>query len=212
MFTGITKRHAEALDEIIRSRHSVRVFSQKEPSNETIEEVIQTGLMAPFAAMAVAGRKDFRKVIIMPKASQANVAALEIMKARIGSIASEMEKKVGQSPFVQNMRRIAEQGIPGVGDAPYFIVVGERKGLPPIAALSICYCMSAMWLKATSLGIGFHLVSTVMQMDSDPEFCRLLGIPCGEYALDGCALGYPAEDSQPSHVDYPDYAESVKWL
>jgi nitroreductase len=212
MFMGITKRHAEALDEIIHSRHSVRVFSQKEPSNEVIEEVIKAGLVAPFAAMPVVGRKDFRKVIVMPKASQANVAASKVMIARIGSNASEMEKKAGQVPFVKYMRRVAEQGIPGVGDAPYFIVVGERKGMPPIAAQSICYCMSAMWLKATSLGIGFHLVSIVMQMGSDPEFCRLLGLPCGEYALDGCALGYPAEGSQPSYVNYPDYAESVKWL
>ena len=49
-------------------------------------------------------------------------------------------------------------------------------------------------------------------MDSDPEFCRLLNIPVGEYALDGCALGFPADEYQPRLVKYPTLKESVKWL
>jgi len=48
-------------------------------------------------------------------------------------------------------------------------------------------------------------------MDSDPEFCQLLGLPCGEYALDGCALGYPADGYQPPNVQYPAYDKSVSW-
>jgi nitroreductase len=69
-----------------------------------------------------------------------------------------------------------------------------------------------MWLKATTLGIGFQPVSATMQMDSDPEFCQLLDIPAGEYALDGCALGYPADNYQPRPVNYPTMHESVTWL
>jgi nitroreductase len=69
-----------------------------------------------------------------------------------------------------------------------------------------------MWLKATSLGIGLQLVSAMMQMDSDPDFCRLLSIPCGDYALDGCALGYPADNYQPPSVEYPTLAQSVSWV
>jgi nitroreductase len=69
-----------------------------------------------------------------------------------------------------------------------------------------------MWLKATSLGIGMRLVSVTMQMESDHDFCHLLGIPCGTYALDGCALGYPSDNYQPPPVEYPTLAQSVNWL
>jgi nitroreductase len=115
-------------------------------------------------------------------------------------------------PFVQNLKRIGQQGVAGVGNAPYFVVVGERKGMPPVAALSLSYCLQNMWLKATSLGIGLQLVTAMMQMESDPDFCKLLGIPCGEYALDGCALGYPSDSYQPPAVQYPTMDKSVSWL
>ncbi|MCX6583261.1 MAG: nitroreductase family protein [Candidatus Aminicenantes bacterium] len=81
-----------------------------------------------------------------------------------------------------------------------------------VAAQSLSFCLQNMWLKATSLGIGFQLVSAAMQMDSDPDFCKLLSIPCGEYALDGCALGYPADTCQPPSVEYPTADKSVSWL
>jgi nitroreductase len=51
-----------------------------------------------------------------------------------------------------------------------------------------------MWLKATALGLGFQLVSATAQMDDNPEFCSALGINPAEWALNGCAIGYPAEE------------------
>ena len=212
MFENITPEHSAALDVIIRARHSVRAFSSTPPSQEAIEAIIQAGLLAPFGALAVAGKPDFRKVFVIRNSSSAMEAAADILKNRMAKLADELEKKVGPVPFVQNLKRIGQQGVPGVGNAPYFVVVGERKGMPPIAAQSLSYCLQNMWLKATSLGIGLQLVSATMQMDSDPDFCRLLGIPVGEYALDGCALGYPADNYQPPSVEYPTLAKSVSWL
>jgi nitroreductase len=212
MFENITPEHSAALDAIIRARHSVRAFSSIPPSQEAIEVIIQAGLLAPFGALAVAGRPDFRKVFVIRSSSSAMEAAADILKNRMAKVADELEKKVGPVPFVQNLKRIGQQGVSGVGNAPYFVVVGERKGMPPIAAQSLSYCLQNMWLKATSLGIGLQLISATMQMDSDPDFCRLLGIPCGEYALDGCALGYPSDNYQPPSVEYPTLAKSVSWL
>jgi nitroreductase len=212
MFEDITPEHSAAIDVIIRARHSVRAFSSIPPSQEAIEVIIQAGLLAPFGALAVAGRPDFRKVFVIRSSSSAMEAAADILKNRMARVADELEKKVGPVPFVQNLKRIGQQGVSGVGNAPYFVVVGERKGMPPIAAQSLSYCLQNMWLKATSLGIGLQLISATMQMDSDPDFCRLLGIPCGEYALDGCALGYPSDNYQPPSVEYPTLAKSVSWL
>ncbi len=212
MFEKITPEHSACLDVIIRARHSVRAFSPIPPSREVIEAVIQAGLLAPFAAAAVAGKPDFRKVFVIPNTSPAMEAAANILKHRIAKMADELEKKVGSHPFVMNLKRIGQQGVPGVGDAPYFVVVGEKKGTPPVAPQSLSYCLQTMWLKATSLGIGMRLVSATMQMDSDADFCRLLDIQCGEYALDGCALGYPSDNYQPASVEYPTLTQSVRWL
>ena len=212
MFENITPEHSEALDVIVRARRSVRAFDANPPRKEAIEAIIQAGLLAPFGALAVAGKPDFRKVFVIRSASSAMHAAADILKNRMAKVADELEKKVGPVPFVQNLKRIGQQGVSGVGNAPYFVVVGERKGMPPVAAQSLSYCLQNMWLKATSLGIGLQLVSATMQMDGDPDFCRLLGIPCGEYALDGCALGYPSDNYQPPPVEYPAMEKSVSWL
>jgi len=80
--------------------------------------------------------------------------AASILKNRIANKAIELEKKVGSIPFVHNLKRIGQKGVPGVGSAPYYIVIGERKGTPPVAAQSLCYCIENMWLKATTLGVG----------------------------------------------------------
>ena len=212
MFDNITPEHSPALDVIIKSRRSVRAFSSIPPSQEAIEAIIQAGLLAPFAALAVAGKPDFRKVFVIRNSTAAMKTAADILKNKMAKFADELEKKVGLVPFVQNLKRVGQQGVSGVGNAPYYIVVGERKGTPPVAAQSLSYCLQNMWLKATSLRIGFQLVSATMQAESDPDFCKLLNIPCGEYALDGCALGYPADNYQPPSVEYPTLTKSVSWL
>ena len=212
MFEGIVPAHSVALDVILRARRSVRAFSPTPPSHEAVEAIIEAGLLAPFAARAVADKPDFRKVFVIRKSSPAMRSAADFFKNHMAMLADELEKKAGPVPFVQNLKLIGQQGVPGVGNAPYFVVVGERKGMPPVAAQSLSYCLHNMWLKATSLGIGFQLVTATMQMDTDPDFCGLLGIPGGEYALDGCALGYPADGYQPPPVEYPTLAKSVSWL
>lgn len=212
MFENINEQLRQALGDILKSRRTVRAFSPDVPARAEIEAVIRAGLIAPFGALAVAGMADFRKVIVIPNSSPVSAKAANIMKDLMGHFADEFEKKTGLTPFVQNLKKVAQQGVGGVGNAPFYVVVGERKGTPPVAAQSLCFCLHNMWLKATSLGIGFQLVSATVQMDGDPEFCRLLGPPCGEYALDGCALSYPTDGCRPSHVEYPAYDKSVTWL
>jgi len=212
MFEGITHEHSAALEVIIKSRRSVRAFSAISPSQEAIESIIQAGLLAPFGALAVVGTPDFRKVFVIRSSSAAMEAAVGILKNKMATLADELEKKVGPAPFVQNLKRVGQQGVAGVGNAPYYVVVGEKKGMPPVAAQSLSYCLENMWLRATSLRIGLQLVSATTQMESDPDFCGLLNISCGEYALDGCALGYPADNYQPPPVEYPSLTKSVSWL
>jgi hypothetical protein len=67
-----------------------------------------------------------------------------------------------------------------------------------------------MWLKAAALGLGLQLLSITEQMASDREFCELIKIPVGEFALDGCVLGYP--DMKPNVPKRPILSQVTQWI
>jgi nitroreductase len=113
--------------------------------------------------------------------------------------------------FANRLAMIKKLGkVPGVGTAPYFIVVAEKKGFPAVEQQSLAHCMENMWLKATAIDLGFHLVFATAQMGDNPEFCAMLGINPGEWALMGCAIGYPAEELAPSIR--PPVDRVTRWL
>jgi nitroreductase len=118
------------------------------------------------------------------------------------------EKAMG---FAQRLAMIKKRGIvSGIGTAPYYIIVAERKGYPPVELQSLAHCLQNMWLKATALGLGFQIVSVTSAMSQNKEFCNLLGITAGEYELMGCAVGYPKEHLSPSIR--PPVEDVTKWL
>ncbi len=65
-------------------------------------------------------------------------------------------------------------------------------------------------MKATALGLGFQLLSVTERMAEEKEFCDLIGIPFGEFALDGCLVGFPEEAAQPSKR--PLLEEVTRWM
>ena len=81
-------------------------------------------------------------------------------------------------------------------------------------SISISYCMFGMWLKATTLKIGFKPVSAFIhaKMGNNKGFCQIVGLPCGEYALDACVIGYPHDNYKLRQVSYPEYESNVTWL
>ena len=99
-------------------------------------------------------------------------------------------------------------------DKPCVVIAAERWGIPAIAPESLSYSMESMWLKATTLKIGFQPLTVIagQKLGDDTEVCDLLGIPRGEYHLDGFALGYPAPGFKPAPVKYPEFESSVRWL
>jgi nitroreductase len=67
-----------------------------------------------------------------------------------------------------------------------------------------------MWLMATAMGLGMHLVSVTSTMAEDPAFCTILGLPVSGFALNGCAIGVPAQ--APEARALPDVGSVVRWL
>jgi nitroreductase len=206
--------HSVVLDEVLKARHSIRSFSPVPLKKEEIEQIIRAGLIAPFASIAVIGKTDFRKFFIIPAGSPVKGKIKDLIVSRFPKYAEELEKEYGPTPFVKMLKGGGPNMAAGLLEKPCLVIGGERWGSPAIAPESLSYCFENMWLKATSLNVGFQLLTVIpgMKLGNDKEFCQLLGIPPGEYYLDGFALGYPAENYKPASVRYPDFESSVKWL
>lgn len=208
MCNDITIQKNVFLDQILADRRSHRRFRPEFCSGEDIRRILHAGLLAPFAAAAVGGSHDyFRRFFVLRNGSESMNAAVPLVLRQVENMSAELETAMQKDPslrlkaegFVRRLAQIQDTGvIPGIGTAPFFIVVAERRGYPPVALQSLAHCLENMWLKATALGLGFQLVSVISQMSSDPAFCALLGLPPGAWELMGCAVGYPADELSPS--------------
>ncbi len=211
----------QVLDDVIAARRTNRMFLSDIPPKEQISEIIKAGLAAPFAAAAAGGggSKYFRQFFVFTNESRSISIAGGLLFEKIIEMSKDLSEQMTGNPglsmkagsFAARLEMIKKMDfVPGVGNAPYFIVVAERKGFPPVEQQSIAHCLENMWLKATALNLGFQLVSLTAQMESDPEFCRLLGIDPGAFGLNGCAVGYPQEKLPPSVR--PPAVDVTKWL
>lgn len=196
------------LDEILATRRSYRMFLPVIPPEDDIRRIIHAGLLAPYAAAAVGSSKDyFRRFFVIRNGSKGMAAVQPLVFRAVNAMATELEfamekdKKLRSQAilFVERLSLIKKMGkVPGVGTAPYYIVVAEKKGFPPVGQQSLAHCLENMWLKATALGLGFQLVSITAQMSGDAEFCATLGISAGEWELMGCAVGFPKDELSPA--------------
>jgi nitroreductase len=206
------------LDEIIEARRTIRSFAREAPPREEIEKLIRAGFLAPYAALAVAGRPDFRKFFVLERGTQARDEAAHLVQARTQKMIENTLQDGGGAPvegnrnqaYLSRVKMIAENGHPSLATAPYYIVVAEYQGVPAAGLQSLAHVLENMWLKATALGLAFQLISVTESMAGDEAFVRLLGLPFGEYVLDGCAVGYPA--AEPPPAPRPDMSSGLKWL
>lgn len=214
MFEKMDHSNSMAIDEVLKARHTVRSFSPEPLKKEDVDQIIKAGLIAPFAAMAVVGRSDFRKFFIIPSGSPMMEKIKGIIANKFPGYVEKIEKEAGPVPFVKMLKGGGPKMVEGLFDKPCVVIAGERWGIPAIAPESLSFSLENMWLKATSLKIGFQLLSVIsgQKLGNDKEFCDLLGITCGEYYLDGFAMGYPAANFKPAPVKYPEFESSVRWL
>lgn len=208
------------LDQILAERRSYRMFTSAIPPEDEIRRILHAGLLAPFAAAAVGTPHNyFRRFFVVKLGSPSMKAMAPLAMAQVTAMNRELDLAMEKNPalrekasgFVNRLAMIRKNGrVPGVGTAPYYIVVAERRGFPPVELQSLAHCLENMWLKATALGLGFQIVSITSQMSSDPSFCAILGIPAGEWELMGCAVGYPTDELSPSIR--PPVEDVTTWL
>ncbi|MGA2361551.1 MAG: nitroreductase family protein [Candidatus Aminicenantales bacterium] len=206
------------LDEIVLARRTIRAFAKEPPSRGTIEQLIKAGLQAPYAALAVAGRDDFRRFFVFTQGTPAIAEAGRLIQQAARRRFEETLRTRGRAPvaaerdflYMDRLRGLAENGHPSLKTAPYFIVAAEYQGVPPAGLQSLAHTLENMWLKATALGLAFQLISVTESMAEDEAFVRLLGLPFGDYVLDGCAVGCPA--AEPPAAKRLDLGTVLKWL
>lgn len=218
--TSATDQDNAVLDRIIGERRSCRRFTEEMPPDQMIEEIIHAGLHAPFAAAAIGTDNDyFRRFVVVRKGSRAMTGLVPLVFGEVMTMAGGIEQKAAKDAtfrmqaagFMDRLAAIKAMGmVPGVGTAPVYIIAAEKKGFPPVEQQSLAHAMENMWLKATALGLGFQIVSVTAQMADTPEFCRILGLEPGKWALMGCATGYPAGPLSPSIR--PSVKEVTAWL
>ena len=196
-----------AIARVIGERRSVRRFSDEAPAREALTQVLAAGLAAPYAAAMAPGATLDRRFYVLPRGGRALTAAAAAIQAHaVAALAG------GQlpPPLRARLEPVAEGRILGVGTAPYYVVVAELAAMPAVQQQSLAHALENMWLMATALGLGMQLVTATTQMGADAEFCGVLGVPAGEYALNGCAIGVPAQ--APEARPAGDVSAVTTWL
>ena len=205
-------------DSIVSGRRSIRKFKDAVPPKENIEQIIKAGIFAPYAGSTGRTLAETRRFVVLQKNTETMKKANEIMYTQLKKAAKififltkiiPYLRKKGTT-FAKVLENAALNGIPAFKTAPYYIIVAERKGIPPVEHQSLAFVLENMWLKTTALGMGFQLITATQQMSKNKAFMDLLGIPFGEYAIDGCVVGYPDQVPAPR----PEIAVSdlTKWL
>ncbi len=196
-----------AMTQVISARRSVRSFSDEVPAREALEQILAAGLAAPYAAAMAPGATRDRRFFVSPRGSAASAAAKAAIEAHAVAALASGDLP---APLRARLESVSEGRLLGVGTAPYYVVIAERGAMMPVQQQSLAHALENMWLMATALGLGMHLVSATTTMSDDPAFCRLLGLPVGEFALNGCAIGIPAQASEARPA--ADVGAATTWL
>jgi hypothetical protein len=183
-----------------------------------MDDVLSAAVLAPFGGAAGIPLRDIRRIFIFPPNVPAREKTVKILYESIRKNARVLRWMLRLFPFLRRkmgvfsnrLDLISEKGIPGFERGTYYVVAAERKGFPPVGRQSLAHVMQNMWLAATDKGFGFQLVSATGTMSKNRTFMDLLGLPFGEYDIDGCLIGYP--ENEPGTRRDNEIPDLVTWI
>jgi nitroreductase len=193
-----TNTKISVLDEIIRSHRTIRSF-YGEISDETLMKILESGIYAPFGGAIGIPLKGVRKIFIFRQNTESMKVVRDIINAQLKSGASRIGLLLKLMPFLRkkmqvfanHLKNLSENGIPGLTEGAFYIVIAEKSGFPPVEKQSLSHTMENIWLTATAYGLGFHLVSATSLLSKNKKFMKILALNQREWALDGCVIGVP---------------------
>ncbi|MBN1879878.1 nitroreductase family protein [bacterium] len=208
----------KSLEAIIESRRSVRNFSKGTVPKADMKKIIQSAIYAPYAGATGIPLKDIRKIFLFSQDTESMTQARDILLTQIRKKARVLKLLLILLPFLRKkmtgflnvLHEVTRNGIPSLHQASCYVVIAEKKGFPPVGKQSIAHALQNMWLTATDLGLGFHLVSATGILSKNKQFLNLLGLPEGDYELDGCVIGVPAESTDIEKNIDPD--DHIIWM
>ena len=200
---------ATIVSTVIRARRSTRHFAGAIPPTEDMSEILQSAILAPFGGATGIPLKEIRKIFVFSQGTQSMDRARELLMAQLRRNSRKisvvlfcfpfLRKKM--LPFSRRIGALAQEGIPGLREAAYYVIIAERKGFPPVEKQSITHAMQNMWLSATARGLGFELIFATGIMSKNRDFMQFLGLNVGDYVVDGCVIGVP-KTAPVSRVEY----------
>ncbi|MFL0194169.1 nitroreductase family protein [Clostridium sp. WILCCON 0269] len=218
MYNEFSVEESKILDKIIEMRRSVRLFKKELPSKEIVEAIVNAGLWGPYAGLVGPLDKDFRKFYVTLGEDEKLIKLNEIIKKYLKGFLENFEKEMQENLFIREKGKnyhkvlsgMVHGGLPGLIEAPCIIIVAEKRGIPPVEKQSLAHVMENMWLKAASLNLGFRLISVIEGLTESKEFCELLDVNYGEYAFNGCIIGYP--ENEHTQGKRPILEDVITWL
>ncbi len=208
----------QTLEDIIKTRRSIRHFSKEIPSDELVNKIVTTAIYAPFGWATNIPFDEMRKIFILKQGTEKMNLAKKLLLAMIKKsskwlhiitkILPFLKKKMGN--FIKLLDNINQRGIPGLETAPYYIIIAEKKWFPPVEKQSIAHAMQNMWLMTTHLWLWFQLLTATSMMSKNKEFMEILWLAKWGYTIDGCLVGYAT--TYPEEVKQFDTEKFITWL
>lgn len=193
----------KSLEQIIKERKSTRKFSKEMLPEDLIKKIIEAGVYAPYGGATGIPLREIRKFFVLKQGTEPFDRVRNIILGQIKGNAKKinrllmflpfLKKKMGA--FANRLNALSKNGIAALDDAPYLIIIAEKKGFPPVEKESMAHAFENMWLTATDLGLGFQLISAFSTVEENEKLLELLRLKEDKYAIGGCAVGYPENPS-----------------
>ncbi len=206
---------------VIRQRQSARGFFDPEHpvARQDLQQILEAARWAPsahnmqnFEFIVVDDRRIIEEignirypilpVFIRENYGQLSFSEEELLKKKVGILAASFPPS-WTTPAAERGEVMGEEENPFIGRAirssPLLLVVlydpGRRAPASEgdfLGVISLGCALENMWLTASSLGIGFHVVSSLGTNEVEAETKRILHIPASLKIAFACRLGYPA--------------------
>jgi 5,6-dimethylbenzimidazole synthase len=193
-----------ALLELVRTRRSIRAFTDELVSEEHVQKVIEAARWAPSGAnsqpwefIVIREQKTKDQMALWAVEMQHLVHEAELTRPEELRWASAA-RPVSDPVFKSSPVLILVVGDPRVSRSFPLLTYVERREENLISGLATAF--SYMTLAATSLGLGSHWASAVAFTYPSAMIRDLLGIPDGYCIYDMLGLGHPAMEPKPRVV------------
>jgi len=173
----------DALKEAIYQRRSSRAFTDAQVPDDIIEEIVESGRLAPSANNLQATHF----YVITNSEKRAELTDI------VTSVLSSMEEKEGMpAPLLSLIQRAKQGSVDCTYGAPVLIVTTNTKGSPNAAANCAC-ALENMMLTASANGLGNVWINQFLMLrNAQPikDFFAGLGVTEEEEICGSLSVGY----------------------